>query len=157
MSLLYVVDGYNFINHPAYNRANLGMRDERLQLADFIRRNRLTGSPKNKIILVFDGYPPNQLPDHNDNIEIIFSRDVSADEKIIRLIEKSSNVKNIIVVSDDKQIKFIVKSLGARACGIDEFVNAKKKLRPKEDTQNTKLTYTQMHEITQELKNIWLK
>jgi predicted RNA-binding protein with PIN domain len=158
MSLVYIIDGYNLINHQEFRRKCKKTGDDRAALLAFISRNKLTGSWNNKIIVVFDGYPQEESANFNSEAEVIFSRNESADEKIKKIIEKSNNTKNIIAVSDDKEIKFIVKSLGARAMGVAEFINAKKRIRrPKDDSAELELTYTQIHKINQELSKIWLK
>jgi len=125
---------------------------------DFIRTNRLCGSSKNKGIVVFDGYQDNRYPNSDTKIEVIFSRKESADEKIKRMVAESGNVKNIVVVSDDKEIKFFARSYGAFVQGIEEFLNIKEKAKEKkEDSFKPELTYSEMHKINTELRRIWLK
>jgi len=139
------------------NKISNGAKNSRITLLEFIRANRLCGSPKNRVTVVFDGYPVSLEPSYNDrNTQIIFSRNLSADEKIKMIVEESANRKNIVVVSDDKEIKFIVKSLGARSIGIEEFIKAKEKSQKKEVIK-PELNYSQIHKINQELRKIWLK
>ncbi len=158
MSLHYIIDGYNIINHPQFTCTLKTSSDVRLSLLALIRAERLTGSSQNKVSLVFDGYPAHPLPDYNDtDINIIFSRKISADEKIKMLVEESGNRKNIAVVSDDKDIKFFVKSLGARSVGVEEFINRKKTQNLKKDLLKHELTYSQTEQINRELKALWLK
>ncbi|MBM3250334.1 MAG: NYN domain-containing protein, partial [Candidatus Omnitrophica bacterium] len=57
MSLQYVIDGYNIINHPQFSRTQKSPEDPVGSLLWLIRSKRLTGSAKNKVIVVFDGYP----------------------------------------------------------------------------------------------------
>ncbi len=123
----------------------------------FIRAQNLTGSPKNKVTIVFDGYPPNgEWPDEGGDIKVIFSRKINADEKIKMIVEESANRKGITVVSDDKEIKFIAKSLGAVVAGAQEFIGRKDKpKRYKDGALKPELTYSQMHKINQELRQIW--
>jgi len=92
-------------------------------------------------------------------IRVIFSRRVSADEKIKMLVEQTANRKNIIAVSDDKEIKFMVKSLRAKALGVDEFFSVKEKAKNdrKEEMIEAGLNYTQMQKINEELSRLWLK
>jgi len=160
MSLQYVIDGYNFINHHRFIRRYKHTKDSTLSLLEFIKTKRLTGSPKNKLIIVFDGFPPNSAsgPDTN-NAVIIFSRKISADEKIKNIVEQSANRKNMVVVSDDKEIKFIVKSLGAQSMGIEEFIKSKEGAGAvqEEEERRGELNYSQVQEINQELKKLWLK
>ncbi len=87
---------------------------------------------------------------------VLFSRKISADDKIKRIVEESSDRKNIIVVSDDGQLKFVIKSLGARSMGIEEFIKTKEKPGAlREDIIKPELSYSAVHKINQELKKIW--
>lgn len=160
MSLHYIIDGYNILHHPNLASANKKIRDPKAALLEFIKINRLTGSLKNKIVLVFDGYPDDSGKNRdNADIEIIFSRHESADERIKRMVENSSGRKNIIVVSDDREIRFCVKAAGASCLGVEEFTH--RSLKPahlqKTETRKTELSYSQIQKINQEFKKIWLK
>ena len=160
MSLQYVIDGYNIIKHPLFiKQLAKKIHDSRISLLDFIRVNRLCGSRNNKIIVVFDGYPDSRYLNFDSEAEVIFSRKESADEKIKRMVAESGNVKNIVVVSDDREIKFMVKSLGARCLGIEEFVKSKEKSKAQRNDEliSQELNYSQMYKINQELRKIWLK
>jgi predicted RNA-binding protein with PIN domain len=159
MSLQYVIDGYNIIKHPLFiNELNKKSQDSRAALLDYILRNRLCGSKKNKIIIIFDGYQDSRYPNPDTEIEVIFSRKESADEKIKRIIFESKNVKNIVVVSDDKEIKFFSRSYGATVRGVGDFFKYKYNTKEKaEDSFKAELTYSQMHKINGELRKIWLK
>ncbi len=159
MSLEFIIDGYNVINHPLFIPPKK-IKDIKLALLEFIYRERLCGSLKNKISIVFDGYPDMQgLKEVDANINIIFSRQESADEKIKKLVEKSGNPKILVVVSDDREIKFFIKSLGAKHVGVEEFINSKKRPKPADIDGSLKieLTYSQMANINKELSKIWLK
>ena len=160
MSLHYIIDGYNIINHPQFTRTHKSSQDSRSALLSLIRRKRLTGSLKNKVTVVFDGYPDlSAAPFDESGIRVIFSRRVSADEKIKMLVEETANRKNIIAVSDDKEIKFMVKSLRARVSGVDEFFSVKEKAKNgrKEEMMEAGLNYTQMQKINEELSRLWSK
>lgn len=127
-----------------------------------IRRNKLTGSVKNKVRLVFDGYPNLQetkaLTDYSDMINVLFSRKETADSRIRKILQDLPNPKNAVVVSDDKEIKFFAKSFGAKAIGVKEFISrGEKTLQAKKDILKAELTYSQMHKINQELRGIWVK
>lgn len=162
MSLLYVIDGYNLTNSPAFAASKKNKLSPQA-LIDLICLKRLIGSPKNKAIVVFDGYPSSrEAPvEARANIEVIYSCDDSADTKIKNIIEKSSNPKNIAVVSDDKEIRYFIRSIGAKPVSTDEFFgyNPKdKRGRPgPKDEPRLELGYTQMHNINEELKRLWLK
>lgn len=168
MPLQYIIDGYNIINHPSFSNLHKKIKDSRFALSEFIKHKRLCGSSKNSITIVFDGYPKytGEKIDAAD-INVIFSRQDTADARIKSIVENSSDFKNTVVVSDDKEIQFFVKSIGAKVKGVEEFINpsnlsqahAKRKgrLKEKEDFPELELTYSQMQRINEELKKIWLK
>jgi len=128
-----------------------------MHLLRFIATKKLCG--KNRATIIFDGYPhAADSPEDEDNISVVFSRSQSADEKIKKIVESFGNPKNIVVVSDDNEIRFFVRSAGAKAMGVEEFINradnsASKKVMPPE----AELTFSQMEEINRELREKWLK
>lgn len=163
MSLQYIIDGYNVIRHSSFSFPKK-IKDERLALIEFIRANRLCGSPKNKIIIVFDGNPNVSGQDKIiSGVNVVFTKKETADDYIKRLIESETNPKNTVVVSDDKEIKFFVKSVGGLSMGVEEFINHKEKLNQarRKDAEalalKPELNYSQIYKINQELKKVWLK
>ena len=109
--------------------------------------------------IVFDGYPESGYrgPDKT-GIEVLFSRQQTADEKIKSILEAYTNPKTVMVVSDDKEVGFFAKSAGARWLKIDEFLSPI--ITPterKEILLKPELSYSQIEKINQELKNLWLK
>lgn len=163
MSLQFIIDAYNIINHPAFSlQINKKIKDQKIALLELIRTKRLTGSLRNRLALIFDGYPNMQdaksLRENNACVSIIFSRGVSADDCIRKIVENSGNPKNTVVVSDDKAIKFFVSSLGAHSVSVDEWLKRKGNLgQERSDLLKPELTYQEMQKINAELKDIWLK
>lgn len=165
MSLQYVLDGNNIINHPSFIAFSRKTRDPRASLLDLIKTRRLCGSQRNKIIAVFDGYPYSaDLRQIDPQNSIIFSKDLSADEKIRDIVERTPNARNTVVVSDDKEIIFFAKSRRALCLSVEEFIDPPAKHRPKRSKQEGKeepvmpeLTYSQMEQINKELRKKWLK
>lgn len=163
MSLTYVIDGYNITNHPAFSRSlppgNRG--DHRIALLDLIRINKLTGSNKNRVVVVFDGHPDQNsegLGAGRLGIEVIFSRQKTADERIMKIVQESSNPKVLVVVSDDKEIRYFAKANRAKVMGVEEFVVLKKKFCPGVQVMDeSKLSLSRMCEINKELRKRWLK
>lgn len=161
MSLVYVIDAYNIINHPAFSRQIPGhIKDVRIALIDFIKTKRPCGNLKaNRAVLVFDGY--GDLPPEREGagVEIVFSQEITADEYIEGLLEApSGNPKNIFVVSDDKEVRFYGRHAGAGVLGVSEFMAPRPK--PKEGVDSdvkVELTYTEADRINQELRKKWLK
>jgi predicted RNA-binding protein with PIN domain len=160
MSLQYIIDGYNITNHPSFIKLiPKRYSDSRLALVQLIKTSGLTASPSNKCLVVFDGYADSAWDNlAAGNIEVTFSRRVSADERIKRLVELTSTPKNIIVVSDDKEIIFFVRSCGARSMSAEDFLGTRKKKGSvgKKTPPEPEISYTQMHKINEELRKLWL-
>ena len=159
MSLQFIIDGYNLIKHPLLAAQAKNSPSDRAALLNFIRFNKLTGSPKNSVTVVFDGYPDSNEPANDTSIYVIFSRKISADDKIRKLVEESGSRKQIVVVSNDRQVQSVAKMLGAGVAGIETFVkeDSKAKIAKKALESDPKLTYTQMQKINDELRKLWLK
>ena len=160
MSLEYIIDAYNLINHPRFKAAKNPVNIQQ-SLADFIRINKLTGSKNNRIILVFDGFPPyGQDVPGEAGLACVFSRKIEADEVIKRIVEESVSPGEIIVVSDDKEVQLMSRLLHARVCGVEEFICGKKNKVTsitRSDSIDPKLTYSAMQKINAELKKKWLE
>jgi predicted RNA-binding protein with PIN domain len=165
MSLQYIIDGYNIINHPLFSRSPKQGKDCRIDLLHFISSKRLCGSPKNKVTIVFDGFSPVSRDfDLNYAAEgFIFSHESSADDVIKDLVESSKQPKNIIVVSDDKDIRISVKFSGASVLGVEEFITSKerseasKKGHFSSSEAKPELNRIEIFKINQELERKWLK
>lgn len=160
MSLQFIIDAYNIINHPTYiQHTTKKIKDSRIALLEFIKTNRLCGSPKNKITVVFDGYSDVAgLRQNLGALDVVFSKDKTADHKINKLIEESRDLKNIIVVSDDREIGFFAKAKGCGWMGVEEFINPVSLRRQKEkNCPKPELNYSQVKAINDELRKIWLR
>lgn len=159
MSLEFIIDGYNLIKHPLLAAQAKNSPSDRSALLNYIRFNKLTGSPKNSVTVVFDGYPDSYEPANDTDISVVFSRMISADDKIRKLVEESGNRKQIVVVSNDREIQSMAKMLGATVVGIETFVRYDKKaeIARKNLESDPKLTFAQMQKINDELRKLWLK
>jgi predicted RNA-binding protein with PIN domain len=162
MSLQYIIDAYNIINHPQFRPGARKSSNIQSLLVDFIRSNRLSGSRKNKVIIVFDGYPPygEKMPE-DETLTCLFSRMIEADEMIKKLVEESGQPRNIIVVSDDRAVQSAVRFLNARSSAVEEFICGKKSIRAldsvRREREESKISYSKMEEINAELRKKWLK
>ena len=162
MSLQYIVDAYNLINHPAFRPISKSVLNIQHALADFIRFNKLTGSKNNSCVLVFDGYPPppEEIPRQN-GLLCMFSRRQEADELIKKIVQDSDSPKNIVVVSDDREVQLTSRFLHAQICSVEEFicdkVNKKSAAEANRDVGDFKLSYIKMQKINTELRKKWLE
>ena len=155
MSLQYIIDGYNIINRNDFLIKHR-LEDSRAGLLRFIRENNPCGSRRNLITVVFDGKAEYSVCKLDSRCKIIFTKNESADDKIKSMVEKSSNPKNIVVVTDDKQIKFFVRSLGAKIMTVQNFIQPTLE-KNKAPLLEKELILSKARAITEELKKVWLK
>ena len=162
MSLQYIIDAYNLINHPAFKPIGKLALNIQQALADFIKLNKLAGSKNNTVVLIFDGYPPRaeDIPSGN-GLLCMFSRAKEADELIKEIIQDSASPKNIVVVSDDKEVQLTSRFLHAQICKVEEFICGKKDNRSATNAKlaavDFKLSYAKMQKINTELRKRWLE
>jgi predicted RNA-binding protein with PIN domain len=164
MALHYLIDGYNVI-HQMPECDSLKLETQRLKLVQFIENHRPQGSVKNKVTIVFDGQGGHLQSSISSMVETIFSVGESADEKIKSIVEDSKNPKNIIIVTDDRDIQIAVRKSGASIMPVAEFLL---KLKRKSDGKGSikgnggratqkNISHTDEYNINIELSKIWLK
>lgn len=153
MSLHFILDGYNIIKKiPDFSSKKL--KDARKSFIRLIEEKRLTGSKKNKVTIVFDGEQDLCFKEEQP-FKIIFTKD--ADQKIKDMVEKEKILKNIVVVTDDKEIKFSVKPLGVNVLDTEIFLRKIRKKKIQKEDLKSEISLQEQFEITEELKSIWLK
>lgn len=165
MSLRYIIDAYNVIKSPDFPPGKAKTCSPVSLLVDLLRTKNLCGSRKNTAFLVFDGYPPGGreqgvLPECQ--FRVIFSRQESADERIKKMIEAETDRKNLILVSNDKELCLFARLFKVKALSAGEFLKTEiqssrlEKLRIIAEEAKD-ITYSQTRKINEELKNIWLR
>lgn len=163
MSLHYLLDGYNIIKQSDFLSSGASKKDVRSGLVRFITDKNPCGSSNNKVTIVFDGksdmvgFMPYGESTRKYGMEVIFTSNESADDKIKELVSSSKNPKMIVVVSDDKEIQFFIRSCGARPMGVVEFIKKGNPVKKNiDDSTKIGLSYHQIAQINAELKKIWL-
>ncbi|MBU1088222.1 MAG: NYN domain-containing protein [Candidatus Omnitrophica bacterium] len=160
MSIHYIIDGYNVIKQVSFLTGKK-LRSGREGLVKFIERYRPQGSSRNAVTLVFDGQADVSSPQLISLIKVIFSKGESADAKIKRMVERSKNPKQIVVVTDDKEIMFYCRSIGATVSSVRAFINnsyrAKKSECVEEQEDKPELDSAIAMRITEDLKKLWVK
>jgi hypothetical protein len=127
-------------------------------LIRYIKANKLTGSFNNPVNLVFDGYAPTDLVSE-PVFNVIFSGPRRADDVIKEKVSAFPNKKDLVVVSDDNEIRDHARLEGARAMHDTEFLEKAGRKRPARTAggEEKQLDEHTKEEITEELKNIWIK
>ena len=165
MSLCYLLDGYNIIKQTS-RLALKGLKNGREGLVSLIDIYRPQGSRQNKVIIVFDGQPGMINEESSPTVKVVFSENESADDKIRSLVAASNRKREIVVVTDDKELKFSVRALGANVLGVKDFLQKIKKRdiittagqtkKPKHEEEEKHISKTLEYKITAELEKIWL-
>jgi predicted RNA-binding protein with PIN domain len=163
MSLHFILDGYNVIKNSEIFFPHK-LKDQRSALIKFIQEKRPCGSLNNKVSIIFDAkkaelnFFEQKALNKKPNMEVIFTNNESADEKIKTMVDNSHNPRKIIVVSDDRDIQFFIKACGAYSMSSEEFINkANLKGKAIKAPYAMELNHSQAAKINQELKKIWLK
>jgi predicted RNA-binding protein with PIN domain len=167
MALHFILDGYNLIKQTEW-LADKKLEDSRNALLKFIESQRPQGSIKNKVTVVFDGQPGFARDDRKSFASVIFSCNETADDKIKHLVRGQKNRKSMVVVTNDRDIRYYVRSLGAKILKVEEFLVKASDADAGEKRQgNNKgragkeslkgITKTLEHKINLEFKEIWLK
>lgn len=160
MSLHYILDGYNILKQVS-RLTDIKIKDGRLGLIKMLMMSRQL--KKQAISLVFDGFDDSQGEKVRQDFKVLFSGSSSADDKIRAMVQHHQSPRQLVVVTDDKEIIFIVKKLGANTLKVADFLfwisgaraEANKAAeRPEADDKN--LNYKQMLDINRELKKRWL-
>ncbi len=146
MALHYLLDGYNITNKINLFQGS-SLQKSREKLISYIRIKKPQG--RNQVTIVFDGkkevldYPIDASP-----VDVVFTHSISADECIIKMIEKSDNPKLVIAVSDDREIQERARLAGAKAVWVKDFFKPKRKRKREE---NEELSFDELQEIKKEL------
>lgn len=167
MSLHFLIDGYNVFKQSDSFKGSSYLKDAPGALVNAIQKKRLIGSKNNQATIVFDGRDNSslKLKQGDTRIKIIFSSDDSADTIIKKMVSDSNNPKQMVVVTDDKEIIFYTRSLGAKIMSASEFLKEVQNRLGKKTSKQKKpsglelfkieLTYQQQEAINQELRRIW--
>lgn len=140
------------------------LENERDRLVRLIELHQPQGSFKNQVTIVFDGRAGLRPGPRSSSVQIVFSQDESADDKIKKIVEQSQNPRNFVVVTDDRDIRYSVRALGAKLLNVKDFLKkiespgkSFKKDSQQESEANKNISKTLEFKITSELEEIWLK
>jgi len=115
----YIIDGNNLIGKvPALKilqkKDKQGSREKLAFLIDnyFSQKNA-------KVFLHFDGHPKDPIKIHNASI--VYSKNLTADEKIKNQVGKSKNPRNITVVTSDNNLTEYARVCSSTVIKCEEF------------------------------------
>jgi predicted RNA-binding protein with PIN domain len=144
---------------------NLKLEDQRDKFIKLIELCHPQGNRANKVTVVFDGQPDVYSPARHSEVKEIFSSGETADDKIKSMVRLANIKKNIVVVTDDRDIQFAVRGEGANIMPTVEFIQKLNKTLPKAKKPSRqgssrpvdKVTRAEEDSITKELKDVWIK
>ena len=118
--MAYIVDGNNVMGQsPGWHRDKPNARRRLVeQLAAF------AFSKKARVTVVFDGEPDRLMPEASAHrgVKIFYAEKGSdADTRIERIVGAAPNPRGLTVVTSDRHLAFVVRSLGARVIRSGEF------------------------------------
>ncbi len=98
------------------------------------------------------------------SISCVYSCDKTADERIKEIVEARDDKKNIVVVSDDREIYYFARDAHCTAMGVEEFLGKnialKMKHARKDQTSGDaagEISISDMTRIDKELRKKWLE
>ena len=95
-------------------------------------------------------------------ISVVFTEYESADDLIKCRVQEAQNKKELVVVTDDKQLFLYVRSLGATIMSVGDFYKRSSSTKPtvkgggKLPQKPKVITSSVEHVINQEFEKIWL-
>ncbi|MFH1046644.1 MAG: NYN domain-containing protein [Candidatus Omnitrophota bacterium] len=150
----YIIDGYNVV-HQIEKLITKPLRSQRDDFITMLEVAQSQWKQLSDITVVFDGQRHVSSPQTPSTVKVIFSRTSCADKKIKDLVEQSTFARDIVVVSDDRQVRSSVKPLGAKCLFVQQFL---KLLLPAQVRPSVfRLSEGEKDKINQELEGIWLK
>ncbi len=109
------------------------------------------------VTIVFDGRSDVWGAAVSSTVQVIFAQGQSADEKIIQIVEEATHNKNIVVVTDDRALKYAVRALGAKVSGVQVFLGQGASAPASRIESGKNISKILEHKITSEFTGIWLE
>lgn len=150
-----LIDGYN-VTHKIELLQGKKLQQQREELIKLLETAQANNKLLKEITIIFDGVTGIVVPAQRYSvIKVLFSRGSCADKKIKEILENSKHTRDITVVSDDREVRAYVHSLGAKRISVDEFTQLLfSSCRKKE---GFRLDARDKVKINRELEQIWLK
>ena len=122
MALHYLLDGYNIIKQIP-SLAKLPWEDGRASLIRVIETENPQGSVNNEVTIFFDGRSGRIDTPGTLKVKVTFTGDHSADDRIKKAVTDAENKRSYVVVTDDREVQYYVRSLGANVLKVKEFLS----------------------------------
>lgn len=151
----FIIDGYNalFTLKPFLK----GKARSREGFLLYIKTARPFGSLRNEVTVVFDGRKGvvSDLQHAYAPVRVIFSRQDSADEMIVRLVTREEHPERTIVVTDDRELAERVRAAGAKTLPVKGFFSSLAREKPEPADSKPTPESKEGKSITDEMKKEW--
>lgn len=151
MALHFLLDGYNLI-YAMKEIPQGSWQEKRASLLAALNARRPQG--KNAMTVVFDSREGTGRAEKVGGIPVLYTSGETADDKIIAMVRSSANPRVMVVVSNDKGIRHLLKTTGARFMSADEFLKKTERARPAAPSGGEPV---EDPDITEELRKKWLE
>ncbi len=151
----FIIDGYNALfKIRSLLRKPYQTREGFIQ---YISVSKPFGSIRNRVSVVFDGtlgVVSYQKKSYSP-INVIFTKNESADDLIIRMVKAEKNSGEIIVVTDDREVREKTQLLGCSILSVLQFFKDLTKKKETEEKEKPEPDSKEGENITEEMKKEW--
>ncbi len=115
----YIIDGNNLIGKikPLSDVQKKDKQASREKLAHLV--DRYFANKKVEVILNFDGFANQKI--NVSKVKLVYSDNISADQKIKKQVEEEQSKRNIVVISSDNNVREFAKICGCEVILCEAF------------------------------------
>jgi predicted RNA-binding protein with PIN domain len=154
MSAHYFIDGYNLL-HSTDRWADIPRKQQREKFLRFLDEERPTGSERNLVTVVLDGYSVDLEKLRWSLLQVIFSGDRDADTVIKEKVDALPHPRSAIVVTNDRDIRNWVRRKGAKVMSCEDFLKLGQSKKTSVKKPPDSLDPETAHHINTELERLW--
>lgn len=162
MSLHYILDGYNVLHKIPFPESRT-LEAQRDILIRFLEERRPQGSLNNAVTIIFDGQAEHYGGHPSATVRVIFTQGETADEKIKKMVADAVAKGHIVVVTDDRAIRYAVRADGVQVLSVRDFIgraslgSSGTSGKDGISGKGERLAPQTRQKIDEEMKKIWLK
>jgi len=157
----YLIDGYNVIKSSFLGKK--GDIEGKVAFYEILDRYKAK-HPSVIFTVVLDGFNSSDFHLLRDRrLKTIFSGDITADEYIRKRVENGKRNDEVVVVSNDKQVRITGKLFGCEVYSVEEFLNVvckrdkRRRMVQTKESNKKEVDYKTKKKIEEELKKHYEK
>jgi predicted RNA-binding protein with PIN domain len=152
MSQHYILDGYNLL-HSTPRWEKLPRVEQRQAFLRYLDEAALSGSARNVLTVVLDGYSVDIQKMRFARLRLVFSENRDADTVIKEHVAEMAHPRQAVVVTNDRGIQAAVRAFGAHVMSYQDFLLLRKKKAALKRIE--KMDLPGADAINRELKRLW--